>query len=50
MSMWDYLAAHPWWGLVYLVVVCFTVMATFSYRRVTIKDIDVKDVKRLGEV
>jgi hypothetical protein len=22
--MWEFLANHPWWGLVYLVVICFT--------------------------
>ena len=22
--MWEYLANHPWWGLTYLVVICFT--------------------------
>lgn len=25
--MWEFLSNHPWWGLVYLVIVCVT--ATF---------------------
>lgn len=25
--MWEFLAEHPWWGLVYLLIICFT--ATF---------------------
>lgn len=24
VTMWEYLANHPWWGLTYLVVICFT--------------------------
>ena len=27
--MWEFLAAHPWWGLVYLVITCLTVFLCF---------------------
>lgn len=40
MSMWDYLAAHPWWGLVYLIVACFTVIVACSSRKVMLRDVD----------
>jgi hypothetical protein len=23
--MWEYLAAHPWWALVYLLTICSTI-------------------------
>jgi len=23
--MWEFLAAHPWWSLVYLVIICSTI-------------------------
>jgi len=23
--MWSFLSEHPWWGLTYLLIVCFTV-------------------------
>jgi hypothetical protein len=22
--MWEFLASHPWWGLIYLVIICAT--------------------------
>jgi hypothetical protein len=27
VTFWDYLAAHPVWGLIYLLVICVTVLA-----------------------
>ena len=26
--MWEFLSSHPWWGLIYLLIVCLT--ATIS--------------------
>lgn len=33
MSLWDYLHTHPVWGLVYLVIICFTLIAVVVAHR-----------------
>jgi hypothetical protein len=30
MTMFDYLHQHPWWGLVYLILICASVMASVA--------------------
>jgi hypothetical protein len=30
MSMWNFVALHPWWSLIYLVIICFTILVGLS--------------------
>ena len=48
MGFWDYLAEHPWWALIYLILICFTIAFCATARTKTEPDkeeIEDKDKK-----
>lgn len=47
MGFWDYLAEHPWWALIYLLLLCFTSLALVIARRPEIeKEGTATDIKK----
>lgn len=55
--MWEFLSSHPWWGLVYLLVIClalsFVTMgigAAIGARRKTFYEEFVERTKKDGDV